>query len=66
MREVIAAHAAREAFSAARAAAGHDIAVEVALARYRAFFPLARRRDIRLILACAVSLRPVSVSAIRG
>lgn len=62
MREVIAAYAAREAFSAARAAAGHDIAVDVALARYRAFFPLARRQEIRLILACAVTLRPVEAS----
>jgi hypothetical protein len=66
MREAIAAHAARAAFYAARAAAGHDIAVEVALARYRAFFPLARRQEIRLILACAVTPRPVQASALRG
>jgi hypothetical protein len=65
MHEVIAAHAAREAFSAARAAASHEIAIEVALARYRAFFPLAQRQDVHDVLVGPVVFATVRIASRR-
>ena len=64
MREILAAHAALEAFSAARVAAGPETAVDVALARYRSFFPLARRHELRDVLAHMLALERLQARAL--
>jgi hypothetical protein len=64
MREAMAAHAALEAFAAARSAANPETAVDVALARYRAFFPLARRHELRDVLAHMLALERLQARAL--
>ena len=64
MREALAAHAALQAFAAARSAARPETAIDVALARYRAFFPLAQRQELRDVLAHMLALERLQARAL--